>query len=317
MSTWPTSSRMSPSAQRIGRDLEEGRRGGVAGDGFAEIVVGDARGDDAERAVFLVELQDVEAGLVGEADHLALAVEELREAPAGVDGKEDPVLPGPLLQLVLGPGLPGLHGRAAVGKPRDHAHEDGQAKALGQVERLPGHVVRFLVVGGLVAEDLGELDVVAAVLLVLRAVHARVVGADDEEAAVGPGDGGVHEGIRGDVEADVLERDEGPFPGERNAEGLLVGDLLVHRPDGRKGLGLRGQAHEVLQDLGRGGAGIGIGRREAGVDGPQGHGFVSEEDLTGHGRSFIDGISGLGYSWSAEGVKPRPPSSRAPGNRVI
>ncbi len=199
-------------------------------------------------------------------------------------GRRIQSFPAPFFSSFWGLDLPGLHGRAAVGKPRDHAHEDGQAKALGQVERLPGHIIRFLVVGGLVAEDLGELDVVAAVLLVLRAVHARVVGADDEEAAVGPGDGGVHEGIRGDVEADVLERDEGPLPGERNAEGFLVGDLLVHRPDGRKGLGLRGQAHEVLQDLGRGGAGIGISRREARMGGPQGHGFVSEEDLTGHGR---------------------------------
>ena len=63
--------------QRIGRDLEEGRRRGVPGDGLADIVVGDARGDDPEGPVVRLELQDVEAGLLGEADHLGLAVEEL------------------------------------------------------------------------------------------------------------------------------------------------------------------------------------------------------------------------------------------------
>ncbi len=98
----------------------------------------------------------------------------------------------------------------------------GTPKLLGQVEGLPGHVVGFLVVGRLEAEDVGELGVEAAVLLVLRAVHAGIVGADHDEAAVGPGDGGVHERVGGDVEADVLERDQGPLAGERGAEGLLV-----------------------------------------------------------------------------------------------
>ena len=277
--------------QRIGRDLEEGRRGGVRGDGFPEIVIGDARGDDTEGAVLFVELQDVEAGLLREPGHLGLEVEEPAEPPPGVDGQEDPVLARPLLELVLGPGVPRLHGRTAVGEARDQAHEDGQAEALGHVVGLPGHVIGLLVVGRLVTGDLGELDVVAAVLLVLRAVHAGVVGADDEEAAVGPGDGRVHEGVGGDVEADMLEGDEGPLPGERGAEGLFVCGLLVHRPDGGEGLGLRGLPHQVFQDLGRRRPGIGIGGRQAGVDGPQGDRFVTEQDLTGHGRSFIVGMS--------------------------
>ena len=147
-------------------------------------------------------------------------------------------MPAPFFSSFWGRASRGLDGRAAVGQAGDEPHHDGQAEALGQVEGLPGHVVRLLMVGRLEAEDLGELDVEAAVLLVLRAVHAGIVGADDQEAAVGPGDGGVHERVGGDVEADVLERDEGPLSGEGGAEGLFVGDLLVHRPDGREGLGL-------------------------------------------------------------------------------
>ncbi len=137
-------------------------------------------------------------------------------------------MPAPFFSSFWGRAPARFHGGAAVGEPGDQPQQDGQAEALGQVEGLPGHIVCFLMVGGLVAEDLGELDVVAAILLVLRAVHAGVVGADHEETAVGPGDGGVHERVRGDVEADVLERDESPFSGEGDAEGFFVGDLLVH-----------------------------------------------------------------------------------------
>ena len=257
-----------PLGQRIGRNLEEGREGGLPCLGLAEIIVGDAGGDDAERAVALVEFQNVESGLVGETDHLGLAVEEQAEAAASVDGKEDPILGRPLLQLILGPGVPGLDGRTAVGEPRDQAHEDGQAETLRQIEGLPGHFVGFLLVGGLVAEDLGELHIVAAVLFVLRAVHAGIVGADDEEAAVGPGDRGVHERVGRDVEADVLERDEGPFPGEGHAEGFLVGHLLVHRPGRLERLVLAGQMDEVFHDLGGGRSGVRVSGREARVDGP-------------------------------------------------
>ena len=50
------------------------------------------------------------------------------------------------------------------------------------------------------------------------------------EAAVRPGERGAHERVGGHVQADVLHRDQGPLAGERGAEGLLEGRLLVHRP---------------------------------------------------------------------------------------
>ena len=62
----------------------------------------------------------------------------------------------------------------------------GTLQPLGEVEGLAGHVVGFLVVGRLEARDLGELGVEAAVLLVLGAVHARIVGDDDARSRRSP-----------------------------------------------------------------------------------------------------------------------------------
>ena len=117
-----------------------------------------------------------------------------------------------------------------MGEPGHQPDHDRDAQLFGDVEGLPGHVVGFLMVGGLEAGDLGELGIEAAVLLVLGAVHAGVVGGDDDQPAVGPGEGRVHERVGGDVETDVLHRDQGPLAGEGDAQGLLVGHFLVDRP---------------------------------------------------------------------------------------
>ncbi len=55
---------------------------------------------------------------------------------------------------------------------------------------------------------------VAVVLLVLRGVHAGVVGGDHHEAGVDAGESERHEGVGGDVQADVLHGDQGARAGK-------------------------------------------------------------------------------------------------------
>ena len=60
---------------------------------------------------------------------------------------------------------------------------------------------------------------VAVVLLVLRGVHAGVVGGDDHQAGVDAGERERHERVGGHVEADVLHGHQGAGAGQRGADG--------------------------------------------------------------------------------------------------
>ena len=74
-------------------------------------------------------------------------------------------------------GARGTHPAAAVRDARGGAQQHRRVELLGQLEG-PGHeVVGLLAVGGLEHGDPGEGGEVAVVLLVLRGVHAGVVGA--------------------------------------------------------------------------------------------------------------------------------------------
>jgi len=90
-----------------------------------------------------------------------------------------------------------------VRQPRHQADHDRNAKALRQVERLARHVVRLL-------RDDGSRHTIRAnqrgrgCLLVLRAVHARVVGHHDDRPPPGSTRAELMNGSACHVEADVL-----------------------------------------------------------------------------------------------------------------
>ena len=92
------------------------------------------------------------------------------------------------------------------------AHEHGDVEPLGELERLAREGERLGGVGRLEHGNAGERGVVARVLLVLRRVHAGVVGDEDDEAAAHAGVREREERVGGDVEPDVLHRDEHARP---------------------------------------------------------------------------------------------------------
>ena len=174
------------------------------------------------------------------------------------------------------------HLPAAVGDARGGPQHHRRVELLGERERLGDEVVGLLAVRRLQHRDLGEPGVVAVVLLVLRRVHAGVVGADDDEAGVDAGERERHERVGGHVEADVLHGDDGAHAGERRAHGGLQRDLLVDAPLAVDALEPGGR----LDDL-RGRS----ARVAAGEPGPGAHGAVSdglvpgEEELAFHGEA--------------------------------
>jgi len=100
-------------------------------------------------------------------------------------------------------------------------------------------------------------------------VHTGIVGHGENKAAVGAGDGRVHEGVGGDVEANVFHAHKGPLAGPAHAQRLLVGHLLVGRPKGVDvAVGLS-DALNVLEDLGRRGARVAVNAAHPGVDGAE------------------------------------------------
>ena len=113
--------------------------------------------------------------------------------------------------------------------------------------------------------------VVVRILLVLRGVHARIVGSQHDKSSANAGIGGSEQGIRRDVHADVLHGRKNAGATGRCADAHLNGNLLVHAPLGVNAVLLR----ERLERLGRRGARICDTDARAGFPGPLRNGLVS------------------------------------------
>ena len=183
------------------------------------VVPRDACGDDPQVAALVVEAKVIEPAQLRPVEELWLPIEQLPPLASRVGRQQDPGRRNRSLgDGILRARVAGANHRAAVRETRHEADEHRDLEAFGHVERVPRHVVGFLLVRRLEADDPREVGVVARVLLVLGAVHARVVGDDDDQPAVDRDDRRVHERIGGDVEADVLHRRHRPAPGKRHAK---------------------------------------------------------------------------------------------------
>ena len=164
-----------------------------------------------------------------------------------------------------------LRVRGAGGRPVQHR----RAEALAHLVRGLDEPQRLVGVRRLDHRQLRELGVVAVVLLVLRAVHRRVVGGHDHEAAGHVDHRRREERVGGDVETHVLHRGERAGAGQRGAGRGLDGHLLVGRPLGVDVVVLGQRLH----DLGARRAGIGGGEADARLPGAASDRLVAGQDL--------------------------------------
>ena len=120
-------------------------------------------------------------------------------------------------------------------------------------------------------------------------MHAGVVGYREDESSLDRDEGGVDEGVGGHVEPDVFHRDEDPPPGEGGTQGFLVGGLLIRAPSRAGTLPGLVEPDKVLEDLGRRGARIAVGRAQARMDGSEGYCLVGQEDdiIRFHGTTSL------------------------------
>jgi hypothetical protein len=247
-------------------ELERGR----LGEGLADVLVDGAGAHDADRRV--TQLLAREVARLGELDEGGRAPVDDLSPGLGVGGHHDP-LPrvldiGPRLGHAL---LARLGHALGVGDAHARADHGDGVELLGDLEGATGEVDGLLARRRLEHGHAGEGGIVPRILLVLRRVHAGVVGRDHDEAGVDAGVGGRHEGVGGHVDADVLGREEGAPPRHGDADGGLEGHLLVGGPF-RVG---SGQLAEALEDLGRGGAGVADAYGDACLPRPLGDGLVS------------------------------------------
>ncbi len=92
------------------------------------------------------------------------------------------------------------------------------------------HLVGFLAVRRFEERHFGKAREEAVILLILRAVHARVVGGDDDQPAVRPDISKGHQRVGRDVQPHVLHGGERARPGEGGADHHFHGHFLVDRP---------------------------------------------------------------------------------------
>ena len=236
----------------------------AVGEYLADVLVRNGRGDDAEPLRLrgdlyaLRGLHDlVELGAVRLLLHRLSALLRV-QAVLAREHRNGNVLGDVLLvgdeRMRSGLEVAELDERRRVARARREAQDHRHLELLGKLERLEREVIRFLRIGRLQKKRARELREVAVVLLVLRRVHAGIVGRNKDEAAERPHVRESHQGVHRDVEPYVLHRGDRACAGHGGADGSFDRDLLVNRPFAAdRVLELR----YVLENLGGGSTGIG------------------------------------------------------------
>ena len=162
--------------------------------------------------------------------------------------------------------------------PRGNTHQYRQFVLFGKVERIGHHVVGFLLRRRFQHRRECEFAVKAGVLFVLRRVHRRVVGHEDDQSAVGAGYGRVDESVGGYVQAHVLHADERPLADVRDAQSGFHRRFFVGAPPAMPAA-QRGQFRglDIFGDLRRGSSRVGVHAGNPGMNGSQCDGLVTQQ----------------------------------------
>ena len=113
--------------------------------------------------------------------------------------------------------------------------------------------------------------VVVRILLVLRGVHARIVGSQHDKSSANAGIGSREQRVRRDVHADVLHGRKNAGATGRCADAHLNGNLLVHAPLGIDAILLR----KRLERLSRRGTRVRDANTGAGFPSPLSNRLIS------------------------------------------
>ena len=126
--------------------------------------------------------------------------------------------------------LPGLHHGLGMGDPGTHLQKN---RCIELLRDLISQFRKFQGLGGirrLQHGNLGRDGVMAAVLLVLGGMHARIIRDADDESRVHTGVGHGVKRVRRHIQSHMLHCAERTLSGQAGAEGRLHGHFFVRSP---------------------------------------------------------------------------------------
>ena len=167
--------------------------------------------------------------------------------------------------------LPHLDGRLRMRYAYRRSNDEGNVELLRKRERVARESERFGRISRIHRGHMGRERVEARILLVLRGVHARVIGGENDESAVHARVGCGEQRVGSHVHAHMLHRRQNAGACGRCAHANLDGHFLVRAPFGVNAFIARERFHRLR----RRGAGIGHADARACLPCPAGDGFVS------------------------------------------
>ena len=187
-------------------------------------------------------------------------------------GHHDPLcrvaLVGSGLDLFSGPDL---DRRLRMRDAHRRADEEGHIESLGKLERVARESERLGGISGVEHGNMRRAGVVVRILLVLRRVHARIVGSQHDKSSANAGICSREQRVRRDVHANVLHGRKNAGATGRCADAHLNGNLLVHAPLGIDAILLR----KRLERLSRRGTRVRDANTGAGFPSPLSNRLIS------------------------------------------
>ena len=171
------------------------------------------------------------------------------------------------------------HRPPGVVHPGGGAQQHRQPQLFREGKGRQGHLLGLPGAVRLQHGEAGHFGVIAIVLFVLAGKEGRIVGADDDHAALDPHVSQGHEGVGGHVEAHVLHGGEHSPAAGRGPGGHLQGHLLIDRIfEAQVGLA-RDLVAPVADFRGRG-AGIGGDQGHPGLQGAADDGLIAQKQAS-------------------------------------
>ena len=265
--------------QRIGKTQLQER--GVLRKHLFGVLIGHGGGNDAHLAAG--HLHAVDGAAVGVLFHAAQPLLHHRMVAIGI-GRGTHIFThiarirarGHLFPLTQ------FHQRLGVVHAGGGAEQNRGVKHFGNLTGHTDKVLALLAVCRLHHGNAGSAGIVAVILLILRRVHAGVVGCDDHIGSTGSHVGGGKQGIGRHVQSHVLHSAQGAHTGYCGTIGHLRGHLFIGCP---LAVDILFILRRIFQDFGTGGAGIGRAKLNASlIDAPR-NGLITRQKFLFHHKS--------------------------------
>ena len=195
------------------------------------VLVGDTAGDNAQVQVFPGYL--VQRKSLGEFSQFYHSFLYQRVPGAGIH-REHHVFLNVIVErevsIRYNPTLIYINHGFGMGDASCAANEYRGIELFADIKGVLHQVVGFLAVAGLQNRHLGQLGIMAIVLLVLRAVYSGVVSVYDDQPGIDPCNSSRHKRVARHVKPHVLHGCHGAYAGVRSTQRHFHSHLFIGRP---------------------------------------------------------------------------------------